>query len=243
MKIRQTVAASVIALFAFGGVAQASTFLYNTGFDTSGNEIPLATIAADGNWTVSGTGTGIQPNGSTYASVINGTFPQGPWVPDSSTSRWITPTDNAADSFDPSANGTYEFTETFTLTAAQVATASFTGQFAADNFVDSISLNGASIYSNAVCNVSTCSNANNSDYESWTAFAANAGFVAGTNTLTFEDINFAQNGGNPAGLDVQFLSESAGVPEPATWAMFLIGFGGIGFMMRNARRRSAAATA
>ena len=34
----------------------------------------------------------------------------------------------------------------------------------------------------------------------------------------------------------------AAVPEPATWAMFLIGFGGIGLTLRNARRKGAAAT-
>lgn len=32
-------------------------------------------------------------------------------------------------------------------------------------------------------------------------------------------------------------------PEPATWAMFLVGFGAIGFMMRNSRRKVAAAAA
>jgi hypothetical protein len=29
------------------------------------------------------------------------------------------------------------------------------------------------------------------------------------------------------------------VPEPATWAMFILGFGAIGFMLRTARRRNA----
>lgn len=37
------------------------------------------------------------------------------------------------------------------------------------------------------------------------------------------------------------LSDAA--PEPATWAMFLIGFAGIGFMMRGARRKDALTTA
>ena len=32
---------------------------------------------------------------------------------------------------------------------------------------------------------------------------------------------------------------TAAVPEPATWAMMLIGFGGIGFQMRRQRRKNA----
>ena len=36
------------------------------------------------------------------------------------------------------------------------------------------------------------------------------------------------------------LNGVAAVPEPATWAMFLVGFGGIGFVMRNSRRSRAA---
>jgi hypothetical protein len=33
------------------------------------------------------------------------------------------------------------------------------------------------------------------------------------------------------------------VPEPSTWAMFLLGFGGIGFVLRKSRRKDAVATA
>jgi hypothetical protein len=38
-------------------------------------------------------------------------------------------------------------------------------------------------------------------------------------------------------------SGPSGVPEPATWALVLVGFGGIGFMMRKSRRKGAVATA
>jgi hypothetical protein len=33
------------------------------------------------------------------------------------------------------------------------------------------------------------------------------------------------------------------VPEPATWAMMIIGFGAVGSMVRQTRRRSVPATA
>jgi hypothetical protein len=33
----------------------------------------------------------------------------------------------------------------------------------------------------------------------------------------------------------------AGVPEPATWAMFILGFGFVGFMMRSNRQKPAVA--
>jgi hypothetical protein len=57
---------------------------------------------------------------------------------------------------------------------------------------------------------------------------------AGANTLEIQYDNIY--GG---GAVVNFQA----VPEPATWAMFLIGFSGVGFMMRNLRRKSAVVTA
>lgn len=44
-------------------------------------------------------------------------------------------------------------------------------------------------------------------------------------------------------IDQVYLTAVSAVPEPATWAMFLVGFGGIGLMMRKARRKGAVATA
>jgi hypothetical protein len=35
----------------------------------------------------------------------------------------------------------------------------------------------------------------------------------------------------------------SGVPEPSTWAMMILGFGLVGFMLRNGRRQGAKAIA
>jgi hypothetical protein len=47
--------------------------------------------------------------------------------------------------------------------------------------------------------------------------------------------SFAANGGG------NFSADFHGIPEPATWAMMLVGFGGIGLMVRNRRRAAVAA--
>jgi hypothetical protein len=38
-------------------------------------------------------------------------------------------------------------------------------------------------------------------------------------------------------LDAGVLDPAAGVPEPSTWAMMLLGFAGLGFAFRQSRRR------
>ena len=46
-------------------------------------------------------------------------------------------------------------------------------------------------------------------------------FTSGENSFEFDNIG----------------ALASGVPEPATWAMMLLGFGGIGFMLRSGKRR------
>jgi len=211
-------AAAFAATLTIAGSANAAAIvgLYNTGVDNAG--VATTGNGADLHWTLNG--------GDAYTGATNGMFPVGPWLAETSTSRWLTPTPNAADSFDPSQAGFYNYTLTFDLPTFSAA--SFFASFAADNAVSQVTLNG---------NVLALSNGGG--FGGWDSFSASTGdFVAGLNTLTVQVRNDAQNGGNPTGLRVEFgNSDVAPVPEPATWALMIIGFGGVGAMMRSSRRR------
>ncbi len=194
--------------------AQAATIvgLCNTGRTdvTASPSCGATTTGPDANWTLVG-GTAYANNG------INTN-----WLANNSTSRWITPTPNPNQSLDPTANNTYIYKLDFDLTGFQPGTASFSGRFAVDNLVSSIKLNGTTLA------------AAGGTFGSWTAFSANSGFVTGLNTLTFTTTNLRQATGNPAGLRVEFTNSSiAAVPEPATWAMMIMGFGLIGGALRS----------
>ena len=64
------------------------------------------------------------------------------------------------------------------------------------------------------------------------------GFTSGTE-YSFNLTNYFPN--TPGFSHLTVYDETAGpVPEPATWAMMLLGFGGIGMAMRRSRRRSGA---
>ena len=60
------------------------------------------------------------------------------------------------------------------------------------------------------------------------------------NVTAFYRINFGAGGTlspNLRGISNAYLFTSTAVPEPATWAMMLLGFGGIGVAMSRRRRR------
>jgi PEP-CTERM motif len=65
------------------------------------------------------------------------------------------------------------------------------------------------------------------------------GILNGTNSLAIFYADRAHVEANLA-LTIRGAVTSA-VPEPATWAMFIIGFGSIGLMMRGSRRKSVVA--
>jgi hypothetical protein len=68
----------------------------------------------------------------------------------------------------------------------------------------------------------------------FTVMAPTAGFY------NFE-LGYGECCGGPATVEFTVNGAPAGVPEPATWAMMLLGFGGLGVAMRNSRGRQAVA--
>jgi hypothetical protein len=181
------IALGVSALSVATAQAQVSG-LYNTGVDLTG--------VSDNAWSIiggTGTGVGATPYNA-YANSAGTGYPGGPWVPNSAISQWDTPTNPFTGSLDPSVNGTYIYETKFTVTGAVPSALNF--QFAADNEVSSITLNGNTIYTGPIDG--------SSQYGFWTPVTA-SGLIDGLNTLDFTVVNYAQSGnGNPSGLNVEF---------------------------------------
>jgi hypothetical protein len=77
-----------------------------------------------------------------------------------------------------------------------------------------------------------------SSYDTWATETLD--FTASGTSTTIEFLADSDYTSKYTGLDN--VSVTSAVPEPATWAMMLVGFGGLGGMMRS-RRKQALATA
>ena len=223
MKLLAVLPIAAVAVLAAAAPATATTIvgLYNTGVDSTGTS--LGDNAVDAHWL-------LDTTGATYTGAINGQFPIGPWVSNTSAVRWDSPAPDAGNyDFDHASDGIYTYTETFSLAGYKPGTASFSGMFASDNTVDSITLNGTTLA------------ASGGSYSSLQSFnSSGATFNAGVNTLTFTVRNFANGqGSNPTGLFVE-LAGTADVPEPASWALLVTGFGLVGIAARRRVRAVAA---
>jgi hypothetical protein len=80
------------------------------------------------------------------------------------------------------------------------------------------------------------------DYYVSNVFAGTIGVYNSSGTW-LHDITLSSGGGLVEDLSVNYSVVLNTVPEPATWAMMLLGVGGIGMAMRRANRRASAAIA
>lgn len=194
-------------LFALSGVAHAAVGLYNTGVDNAG--VALTDNAIDTHYTVDG--------GTAFVATSAGGYPIGPWLGDSTTSAWITPSTNTNGNF----GQTYAYQTSFDLTGIDLSTASISGRWASDDPVTQVRLNGVTVPS-----------LSGGSYASWVNFSLTSGFQSGINTLAFDVLN---SGGGPTGLRVEFTDThfAAAVPEPESYALVLAGLLTVGFVLRR----------
>lgn len=213
--MKRTIIAAALAISAFSAHAASINGLANTGVGASG--------ATDTHYTLNAASSDTAISGTAPVITYDNQWPISPWMANDSTSRWITPTASQAQSLDAWSAGTYTYSLSFDLSGYKADTASFSGRVAADNSV--VVLLNKQLVSSA------------SGFTGWSGFASNGGFIDGVNTLDFVVTNWAQNGGNPTGLRVEFTGSTVTpVPEPETYAMML---GGLALVGAIARRRKA----
>jgi hypothetical protein len=227
--VRKTLAsfAAATCLLAIAVAAPAATItgLYNTGVLDDGSV--AASGAVDLHYVLI---SSADPNFPGPSAYVANPIPAGLWVVNSTTSRWIGPTVNQGYPTGAAAHpiGEYTYRLTFDLTGLDPATASITGNWAADNNGLFIRLNGVNTTGNVV-----------PVFTALRPFTVSTGFVAGVNTLDFVVRNTAGSGSNPTGLRVSDIAGSANaavVPAPA--AGWLLG-SGLLWLAGAAKRRPA----
>jgi hypothetical protein len=193
------------ALFAPASQAIPIGTLYNTGVDNSGVPLPSPNLA-DPHYSLI-----VSPQASTAVTVDDTTYPFPPWLPNTSTARWIGP---AADSFGLGGSN-FVYRTMFNLPpTANLSSVSVSGLWAVDDMGTDILINGNSSGQTTVLSTA------------FTPFTISSGFVYGINTLDFpiHNLGVAAFGSNPTGLIVDRLSGSyQQVPEPCTASLTVIG--------------------
>ena len=215
--------------------AMAATFpLANTGVNGSGT--PLASGTPDSNYQVISSPLGaFTPTAynSTFGGIpgFGANFPFTTWLPDDTLSNWISlPTMGFAPA------GIFDYRVTFSLSGLDAASAAIIGRLAADDWLNDVLINGVSTGISAGVN-----NFASGAYANWTDFSINNGFVSGTNTLDFMVNNYFGN--SVSGLRVEMTGTAntlSAVPEPANWAMMILGLGLAGAALRRQRQQISA---
>jgi hypothetical protein len=164
--------------------------LFNTGVDNNG--VVLAGGSVDPHYKL------IQSADTTFTgpdAIVTSQIAEGYWVAQSATSKWIAASANQSypGATPCDATGVYVYRTTFNLTGYDLATVKLKGAWGADNMGTAIRLNGVTTGLTA------------GGYAPLTDFKIETGFVAGLNTLDFEDTDL----GCPNGLRVELSGTAA----------------------------------
>lgn len=212
----------VAAFVTFAGAANAVVVsgVYNTGVGTNGAALAAGDGQVDPHYVVVATNNPAVTVGANALTYYNPAYLQ-----DGPLSRIVNATGNGS-----GFNGTSTtFETTFSLRGYDALNATLSGQTLFDN-LGSVSLNGHVILPMAT------------SFQSLTPFGTNANFFnAGLNKLDFT----LNNQGGPEAFQVAGLTVTAAptgtVPEPASWALMVAGFGLVGVSVRRRSRAVVAA--
>ncbi len=178
-------------------VATGSNFaIFNTGVAAVG-ELALAG-SIDRHYTLIASAEPSLPGPN---AIVATQIASGYWLNNGPNSQWIAPSANQSypGASPCNAGGLYTYRTTFDLTGFNPATAVINGAWAVDNAGSAIRLNGANL-----------TGLSSTNYSALTAFTLNSGFVAGLNTLEFDNTD----GGCPNGLRVE-LTGTAVITTPS----------------------------
>lgn len=209
--------AMVMALPMIAGVSQNTkaaviTGLFNTGVDASGNALVGGNGVTDPHYVITTSDIANAVVGDNAVTYLHPSY-----VPDSSTSRWVS---NSADG--QPGNGTVTFQTTFNVSGS--GPVAINGFWGVDN-IGEIFLNGVDTGIGLPFGFDA--------FQTLHAFSITSGFVLGLNKLDFVIVDT----GPPLAFRVDGITSA--IPELSTWAMMLLGFAGLGFAAYRRSQRAA----
>lgn len=237
-----------LMLLATGGVRGDTILDLSTGFASTGAPPGVLQTpgGVDANWTV----TAVNQDGSSFTpplttpqtKVLDTSLPviNGPWIPNTTASQWITPNDPRFTEADaPPPDGSYSssnllltYKNTFTVSGSGdviVGKVTIDPRATSDNDLISYTLTGPGV---SGVPVTISPTTGSTPFHGWVSLPTIALPDAGTYTLSFVVVNRAQTGGNPSGFRAEAL---VATPEPASVGMMataVVVFAGYGLRRR-----------
>jgi hypothetical protein len=209
---------AVVSLACATAAHAAGPLPYNTGVGATGT--PLTSLTVDPHYSIVGS-PAFGPQAYARTEADGNPIQPGGWLLDDPESAWITPSTVFFFTDLPGVTDHITYRTTFDLTGYIPAGGFLVGQWSADDSGLQIRINGVAVPGVGVA-----------QYDQWTPFRIEAGFVAGINTLEFDTLSTQ----SPTGLRVEFSESVFAVPEPGNWALMAAGLLAVA---TRVRRRTA----